>query len=335
MKLEMHRWADISSNYTDSVILGNGASISVAPTLSYRSLYEAAIGYGHLTESQQAIFALFKTHDFEFVMRALSHASAINQHLRIVETATAQAYEQIKQALIRTVEKVHPEYGDAEIQLPAISRFLSHFSTVFSLNYDLLIYWAIMAEISRPDGSCFMDCFIHGRFKTEYPCLRPSDGTPSTFFFYPHGNLALATDMLGEESKIQRRTSALISEIKENWELRGGNPLFVSEGDSSKKLLAIGRSSYLQAVYSELCAIRESVLIYGWSFGTEDSHILKALGRARVRLLGISVYKGEGSAPEHFCYEVDRAVRGTSGLEKAHIEFFDSSDPGAWIHPPL
>lgn len=332
----MHKWSDISSHYGDCLLLGNGASIAIEPQFRYPPLYEAAISHNHLGAFEQAIFDFFGTCDFEFILRALSQANAINRHLGVDESATAQAYEKIKEALIKTVKDVHPEYADVKSQLLAVAGFLSKFKTVFSLNYDLLIYWALMAANNSGGGHLIKDCFLHGRFKSDYDLLRAPHGklSSSTLLFYLHGNLALATDLFGTVTKIQRSQEGLMSKITEGWTLGGCNPLFVSEGDSSRKQLAIGRSYYLQAAYTELSANRKSILIYGWSCGTEDSHILAAVARAGIRLIGISVYTGKDSTPENFCCVVELAIRETPGLERTAIEFFDSSDSGVWIHPP-
>ena len=326
-------WKTILANYGECAIIGNGGSIAIASTLSYPSLYEAAVERGQLDGPQQAIFEFFDTRDFEFVLRALSHANAINKHLGIHEATTAATYEQIKNTLIETVRGVHPDYGGAEGHLPAIADFLSRFSTVFSLNYDLLIYWAMMAANAAAGGNLFKDCFKGGHFESNYEYLRRPHGKlpTATLVFYPHGNLALATDMWGTEAKITHVTGGLLDAIIASWELGGSTPLFVSEGDSEKKLRSIRRNSYLNQVYSELSRPRKSVLVYGWGFGQQDSHILAALARAQVSRFGISVHTGAGDS-EHFCYEASRAIHHTRGLQGAHIDFFDSSEAGVWIH---
>jgi hypothetical protein len=205
---------------------------------------------------------------------------------------------------------------------------------VFSLNYDLLLYWAMMAANDAADGNLFKDCFKgDGHFEPDYEYLRRphKNLATATLVFYPHGNLSLATDMWGTETKITHTSDGLLNAITASWSLGGSTPLFVSEGDSEKKIRSIGRNFYLNQVYSELCAHRNSVLVYGWGFGRQDSHILSALARARVSRFGVSVYSG-GSDPDHFCYEVSRAIHRTRGLETAHVDFFDSSEPGVWIH---
>ena len=328
-------WSIISPNYRDCLILGNGASITLAPTLSYPSLFEAAKNLNHLDATQQAVFDFFGTHDFEFVLRALSHANAINGYLGVVEDQTSSTYDLIKNTLIKTVKEVHPDYGLAEDKLQPMAAFMEGFPTVFSLNYDLLVYWAIMAANDAAGANLFKDCFgSDGRFNSDYDYLRRPhrELATSTLVFYPHGNLSLATDMWGTETKITNSASGLLDAITAAWNMGGNTPLFVSEGDSAKKLRSIGRNSYLNKVYSELSSPKSSALVYGWGFGVQDSHILTALARAGISRFGVSVYTG-GADPAHFCYEVSRSIHNTKGLKTAHIDFFDSCESGVWINP--
>ena len=328
-------WKTISANYRECAILGNGASIALANKLSYSSLYNAAVDRNHLSPAHQKVFQLFNTQDFEFVLRALSYANAINGHLGIVESVTVDTYTNVRDALIRTVKEVHPDHNDVSDQFNRMADFLAPFPTVFSLNYDLLVYWAMMQANDKVGGNLFKDCFKEdGHFEFNYDFLRKPHKTlaTSTLVFFPHGNLALATNMWGAETKISQVAGSLLDAITHSWTLSGLTPLFVSEGDSDRKLLSIGRNAYLNQVYSEISVPRSSVLIYGWGISKQDSHILKALGRAGVSRFAISVYTAAGD-PNDYCYQVGRAIRQTQGLEKAQIEFFDAGESGVWINP--
>ncbi|KLR16151.1 hypothetical protein ABR28_19715, partial [Enterobacter hormaechei subsp. hoffmannii] len=56
-------------------------------------------------------------------------------------------------------------------------------------------------------------------------------------------------------------------------------------------LNAIARSRYLDTVYREvLPEKKESIVIYGWSMGENDSHILDALKKSRPSRVAVSVY---------------------------------------------
>ena len=86
-----------------------------------------------------------------------------------------------------------------------MAEFMKRFETVLSLNYDLLVYWA-MLKGNDEYGNWFKDGFIdEGRFDNDYEVLRePLGAERATLVFYPHGNLILATDLIGDEVKLSR-----------------------------------------------------------------------------------------------------------------------------------
>lgn len=118
--------------------------------------------------------------------------------------------------------------------------------------------------------------------------------------------------------------------IKNAWE-SGALPVFVSEGKSEQKLNAIRRSRYLSRVYEDILSkeIKESLVIYGWSFSENDGHIVEAIAKNDIRRIAVSVYTG-GSDEENriFCDRVNENVRTFKG--NVETIFFDSRSPGCW-----
>ena len=100
--------------------------------------------------------------------------------------------------------------------MPKITNFLERFDTVISLNYDLILYWAILWANDHSTVKYFKDCFIkEGEFESDWHWLRGAyGGRESTLVFYPHGNLVLATDFFGDTRKIIRDGSLIEIEGK-------------------------------------------------------------------------------------------------------------------------
>ncbi len=69
------------------------------------------------------------------------------------------SYQQVREALVKTVRKIHPEYDKVADRLPIIAKFMKKFRTVFSFNYDLLTYWAMLVGKDEGDHE-FKDCYI-------------------------------------------------------------------------------------------------------------------------------------------------------------------------------
>ncbi|RLG15217.1 DUF4917 domain-containing protein [Candidatus Pacearchaeota archaeon] len=289
-KYHVVEWKDIAREFNDGLLLGNGASIAVDSSFNYSSLFKQARGLGFLNTDIDKIFEYFDTSDFELVLRALWDAYQVTTFLKIKGAKIKNIYDQIREVLINTISEVHCIYDEAKDNFASMAKFLKHFNTIASLNYDLVVYWTILYANEKEEYDGFRDCFIHGEFQDDFEVLR--DSYNSTLVFYPHGNLVLATDSYGNEIKITRANDLyLLDTIVKRWRRRNYSPLFVSEGKSSQKLKAIRRSSYLNTVYdSVLPNLGKTIVIYGWSIGDNDKHILKKILKRKVGRIAISVF---------------------------------------------
>lgn len=331
--MKIRQWNEIEEDFNHSIILGNGASIAVDSRLHYSSLFEAANSEGFITSEVSQIFEHFDTNDFEFVLQALANAHSINSFLGITESKSGEAYGQVKKSLIQTVDSVHPTFEEVSDDLLAIATFLKRFDVVFSLNYDLILYWAMLRGNEHFGSNRFKDCFSgEGTFTYENDFLRkPYSGNDgATLVFYPHGSLFLGSNAFGEETKLISDNKPLTQVIGNRWRLGGIVPLFVSEGDSTRKVRSIRRNGYLNYVFSqELCRSTESLVIYGWSAADQDDHILGAIKQSHPKRVAISIWEGS-SDPKNDVYVIRRKVRRVLGLDENKIEFFSSESPGAW-----
>lgn len=340
-KRKIHKWEDIKDRFTHNLLLGNGASIAVHGDLSYRSLYEKACKSGVLTKNLQELFKYFHTTNFEVLLRLLLHTKLINQALEVNdEGKTTDAYQEVKNALVTTVIDVHPKYDEVKPFLKPIARFMKSFIRVLCLNYDLLVYWAMLAG-NDLYGKWFKDGFINndGSFNNDYDFLyNPYYGVEgSTLVFYPHGSLFLATDFSGNEVKLYSSDEHyLLETISSQWgkgdQIKDYIPLFVSEGNTKQKLSRIRQSNYLDTVYdSELSMLDESLVIYGWSVGKQDAHILDALAKGTLKEIAISVYKEDDDWKSN-CDGVEKTIRKKRNLRDCKIYFFDAESKGCWIY---
>jgi hypothetical protein len=173
--------------------------------------------------------------------------------------------------------EVHSKYETVRPHLVPISRFMKRFPTVLSLNYDLTVYWAMLEGNRQAGGTWFKDCFLDNVFEDDWARLRKPLGVArTTLVFYPHGNLSLATDVVGRERKLTARLDKdLLRTILTAWQEGNDLPLFVSEGRTKQKHDAILRSAYLTTVYNAVMSkVSESVAIFGANLGPVDDHIL-------------------------------------------------------------
>lgn len=339
MNEHIYKWPEIAKRFSSSVVLGNGASMAVDKCFGYRSLFEEAIRLALISGNAGKLFEKFKTNDFEFVLRMIWNAHHVNETFGIKEDVIVSTYNEIRESLIRTVQKNHVDYSQAVKLLPAIANFLKRFETVVCLNYDLLVYWAMLYGNNVMKGYWFKDCFIAEQrtFKDDYSFLRQPHKNlgGSTLVFYPHGNLILATDFYGQEVKICSDDSAdLLNTIVSRWGLADSTPLFVSEGTPDQKYHAIHRNGYLRTVFNSVLpklGWQKPIAIFGWSISEQDVHLLTAIARNRPSHLAVSVYLGSVHWQD-FCKYIRQVANKIYGLNKTEILFYDSNSPDCWIN---
>lgn len=331
------QWVEIEANYDDTLLLGNGASIAVNSDFAYRSLCQKLTELssdGQLT----ALFERFDTQDFELILHRLWIATQVNQQLSVPENATTEGYKLLRNLLIQCVSLNHPEHQEISDLLVKIRSFIGKFKTVLSLNYDLIVYWASLLEDTTTRK--LKDCFINRSFNEELDWSefrdlhwkdRDKGYKTTSLVFYPHGSLILAQDFSGQEFKLHtnpRGEGNYLQQISLQWSSATVTPVFVSEGTSKQKLSAIARSRYLDTVYREvLPEKKESIVIYGWSMGENDSHILDALKKSRPSRVAISVYGTDTSG----CDVIEGKLKAVFG-EALLVEFFDSESTNCWCH---
>jgi hypothetical protein len=130
-----------------SLLLANGFSIRY---FKYANLLEKA---GLATASPlRRLFDNLSTVDFEVVIRALEDAAIVEHTYNKEKRARILSSEAnaLRRALVHAVRQVHPAHReDIAAEIPACIKFLSQFDTIFTLNYDLLLYWVILEDTKQ------------------------------------------------------------------------------------------------------------------------------------------------------------------------------------------
>lgn len=331
-------WAEIKDNYENgNLIIGNGASVALHQKFRFDSLKEEAEKLRLFNDDISKLFIEFDTSDFELILRLVWHAKLINKHLGIVDQKLDSAYENIKQALIKVVKEVHCEHSDIADQLPQLYQFTKQFRTVVSLNYDLILYWILMYGNRNEDGHRFKDCFQgSGLFRNNWQDLRNPIRKEKevTLSLYQHGNLSIFRDAKNTETKVQRGDfEGLLEVITSQWE-DNKIPLFVAEGTGTKKLESIKSSSYLSTIFYEvlpdLITQKANLVIYGWSLGKQESHLVKQIFKNQQSgKVAISIFQNN----QEECHRIYRLIKNEKVAPNIEIEFFDSQSSGCWNNP--
>lgn len=282
------------------LLLGNGASLAIWPAFNYASLFEharsAAIA-NPLIDDDVALFDAFGTRNFELILSSLKTAAQVAAALAEPTARLRERYEHIQRALFQAVGGVHVPWDQvAGERLQAVRRALGAYEVVYSTNYDLLAYWAIMHEGAAPAD--FKDFFWSGADQHEFDAANTDVSGNATLVYYLHGGIHLRTSTSGGTHKRVHDGASLLDDFEIAFD-DPQLPLLVSEGTAADKLAAIRRSDYLSFAYAAFAEHRGGLVIFGQSLGDADKHLIDVINGWqkpwREPLLAISVRR-EGPA---------------------------------------
>lgn len=277
---ELLEWSAIRQEEAvrwSGLLIGNGASIAVAESFSYPSLFQVAQAPERdhaIAGAAAAVFAQLETVNFEYVMHSLQAAARVCAAAGIDAASLEPLYSEVQEALFEAVAHVHVQWLDvAGPTLSEIRGELRRFRRVYTTNYDLLAYWAIMHE---GDADDFRDFFWApgGPFD-----LANIDvwGNPAVVH-YLHGGLHLRRTSSGGTYKRDAQAGNLLSHFRTDW-ASGETPLLVSEGTAADKLRVINQSDYLSFVYERFAAHQGNLVVFGHGLSDADAHLVNAIRR--------------------------------------------------------
>jgi hypothetical protein len=333
------------------LLLGNGFSIACLPKVfHYGSLFNEAKFDGH--PNLPKVFHALGTQDFEVAIHSLeSGAKLFPIYAASHATATAQMLADaaaLKEILVTTIAQNHPNFP-AEIlddKLEACRRFLSHFlghpqgGQVFTLNYDLLLYWTLMHD-DKPSGSRInlitSDGFGNDETdpNAEYVVWQGETGSHSARVHFLHGALHL----FDAGSEIQKFTWVRTNERLVHQARTAINdnkfPIFVSEGTSGQKKAKIRHNAYLYQGFKHMTANAvigtHCFFLHGHSLAPNDDHILRRLGKGHFKKLYVSLF-GDPDAPHN--KEIIARANGLARMREDHypleISFYDAVSAQIW-----
>jgi hypothetical protein len=274
-------WSKVVENDLrwNGILLGNGSSSAVWDGFSYPSLYERACSGdvpNPLEAEDVALFEAFETRNFERVLGSLKTAGTVTRALGGSDAEIRDRYDHVQRALFEAVGSVHVPWDHvAGEPLIRIRRALRAYKAVFSTNYDLLAYWAIMHE---HEGDGFKDLFW-GDEHTFDPTNIDVSGN-ATLVYYLHGGVHLRGLVDGGTRKHVAELGALLHDFATSFE-SDEVPLLISEGAAKDKLDAILRSDYLSFAYSRFAQHQGGLVIFGQSLGDEDAHLVEVINSWR------------------------------------------------------
>lgn len=309
---------------TPSVLLANGFSRAWNTRIfNYQNLLLAA-NFGERDQQIRALFARSGTYDFETVMSQLVSAATVCEVYGFDADLLAllrSDQEALKTALISAISHTHPHRPNdvRDEQYVAVRTFLSRFEQIFTVNYDLLMYWARNKGDLAPEDFDSDDGFRAPHRWSGY-------STRQNVHFL-HGGLHIYDSGAYVKKHVFRDWGAtIIDQVRENLE-DGKFPLFVSEPSYEAKLRRIEHNPYLSYCFRQLKELSGSFIIFGHSMEPTDKHIFDQIRASNVSTVYVSIF-GDINSVENVTTRANAAAFLTD--HRTNVVFFDAATAPVW-----
>lgn len=318
------------------VMLGNGFSISCRPQIfAYGKLFEQA-DFSTISPTTKNAFSALATQDFEKVIKALRDASKIvaaySGSAGLTANLAADA-DGLRELLVQTIAASHPSWpGELTAdEYQACRSFLANFDTIYTLNYDLLLYWVQMHTAEGEDPSSD-DGFRTpaDNFDSSYVVWEPDQSHDQNMWFL-HGALHVFDSGTEVQKYTWKHTGVrLIDQIRDALS-KNYFPLFVSEGTSAEKYEHIRHNDYLAKAYRSFSSIQGALFIFGHSLAENDNHYLRCIQRGKVSHLYVGLYGDPNSDSNKFIMRrANELSNGRRARNPLGVSYFDAASAKVW-----
>lgn len=324
-----------------NLLLGNGFSMAYDPHIfSYTALSN------FVTSSQDPmltkLFKAINTTNFELLMQYLSVTinilKAFGSEKQLIDDIES-ANEQLKVSLIDAIQALHPEHvfkvprDKSERCATFLKLFLDTGGSLFTTNYDLLLYWVLMRNGIPEANDGFgrevenEDDVKRGE-EAELSELKWGPNSGGQRVYYVHGALPLFDDGVDVIKEQYSGSGYILENIRARIEA-GQYPVFVTAGNGREKLKHIMHNRYLSECYDQLSAVSGSLISFGFNFGPHDTHIIEAINRAASRRRGLdeklwSIYIGIYSDADF------QHIQKIHNQFKCKVNLFDAKTANIW-----
>lgn len=333
------------------LLLGNGFSIACrADIFHYGSLFAQA-DFSTVPEVVR-VFETLGNQDFEATIHALENAASILPTYSSADPSAVSTMLEhaaaLKEILVQTIAKNHPhvptDIPDAKFW--ACRRFLANFlagdkaGCVFTLNYDLLLYWTLMHD-DMPFGQALELAKNDGFGNDEdapdadYVVWQGETNAHSASVMFLHGALHLF-DTGKELTKYTwvRKGVPLVDQARDAL-ANNAFPLFVAEGTSVQKKTKIRHNAYLYQGFKQFTANamqgKHCIFIFGHSLAENDQHILNRIGRGRCPKIYIGIF-GDTMSPWN--QQIMLQAQGLAAVRPERwpleVAFYDAASAQVW-----
>ena len=329
-----------------NLLLGNGFSIGAFPEkFSYSNIFRNADFSGH--EIIRKVFERLDTHDFEKVISYLSNMQKTQDLFGSNSTDFKKENEFLKEILIKTISASHPDRPDSIPidQYKKAGDFLQFFrktkknwngGKIFTLNYDLLLYWIINKAAITKDCN---DGFASASNTDKYLIWSGEYSAHFADIWFLHGALHIFdADTSIKKNAWNRTDVGLIDQTRSALD-SDYFPIFVTEGSSAEKKEKILHNPYLYTGFRQFSSDmsqssdkekeKACLVIYGHSLDDSDNHILEAIYKGKVKSVYVSIHGEEKSEKNQTIFDKCKYLKSKSKTD-IDFTFFQSETAGLW-----
>lgn len=316
-----------------SLVLGNGFGISYDVAAGTDSFCWDSLADLCEFEADSPLWDLLEecNFDFEVVHQKINNAINVVQKYDDRDQLADRLFSEIqslRDQLVSAVARSHPPSLNRECaaaEKRKISRmvrncrgFLTQFEKVFSLNYDLLLYWVRCFDNDFLGNDCFE--------KDGEELIFSSDEDAE--FLFPHGALFIYRDGYSARKSRSSRHRPILARVEENIS-NGVFPMCVSEGTGDQKLSAMKSNEYLSFCYGKMRECKGTVFTYGASFSEgKDSHIIKALIQSPATRIVVGEFKPCEGDKYRLLHEFNKVMDNLK--ERKDVVVADTSSINIW-----
>ncbi|MFT4087315.1 MAG: DUF4917 family protein [Gordonia sp. (in: high G+C Gram-positive bacteria)] len=316
------------------VLLGNGFSRAYSGDFSYSTLKDMAM-FGGLSVSKESLFEHAGSDDFETVIDNLSETISL---LKIYGPEDKLLLNRlrgdrgiVRRGLVETLASIHPDSarGIPDGSYVTARKFLRNFDKIFTLNYDMLLYWALMRD--QVDDQVFRCGDGFGWSENGLVWSRPEPDWKQNVY-YLHGAMHFYVQDRRLYKLQNKGGSRMITQLLKNLD-SGRLPQVVTEGSRKDKERRISGSAYLKHCHRTLTSLAGSLFFFGVALSENDGHVLDRISRADgLKCIYVALYGEDCDEHSEVRATMEKLVRKRKEIEGPHLDvmFYPAQSVDVW-----
>ena len=315
-----------------NIIIGNGFGLSFDQAFGLQCFRWNNLLELCKIEEGSPLYALLQECNLDFELAHQKLNNAIDVFVKYGECEDKiRFYEKqvdlLREQLVFAVAASHPNsFANATPEMcskiKSGRRFLGRFDEIYSLNYDLLLYWLRCYEKPFIGSDSFCTSNEHDDL-----VFRPDDNSN---FLFPHGALFLNRNGISATKVRSSPYDPILAVVERNIG-NGVFPITVSEGTGKQKREVIQGNKYLSYCYDRLQKVEGSVFTFGCSFVSgKDEHIIQQLLRSPAEKIVIGEYAPDRARAIQLLNEFEQVQKRQGHRREVPVFIADTSDTEVW-----